>query len=88
MPNRRSIGRLEAKKARNYCYENSVRRNVDLFTEVSERVFTGTENDLCGYVLAEVHGETTGEIPLIPQGTVIKDIHNEDLISLEKLCEA
>jgi hypothetical protein len=75
MPNRRSPGKLEAKLARNYCYENSEwrHRNNDP-NEIGERSFKGTPEQLIQEVLSKLpQGKRTGSIPDYPQGLVIAD---------------
>jgi len=74
MPNRRSKKKLEERLAKKYVYQHSVTvtRNNDP-NEMRERVFTGTSQDLEGYVLAECKGERQGIIPEYPQGLVFSD---------------
>lgn len=85
LPNRRSIGKLEAKKARQYCHLNSVRKDIDPFAEISEKIFIGTQEQLENALHAELKGERTGEIPEIPQGMVIMDIYGASQLTNEKL---
>ncbi len=86
MPNKRSIGKLEAKLARNYVYQNSTSacRNRDP-DEVRERIYTGTSEQVVCHVLAEIgrleqKNKTNikrAEIPEYPQGLVISDSKGE-----------
>jgi len=72
MQHRRSPGKLEAKKARNYAYQHSTstkKNRNDLF----ELVYTGTPEALTGAVLAELKDLRSGEIPEIPRGLVLSD---------------
>jgi len=76
MSHKRSIGKLEAKIARNYCIENSVyvKRLKDPH-EICERVFTKTADYVVQEVLVRLGGDRTlgKEIPDYPQGLVIGD---------------
>jgi len=83
MANRRSLGILEAKIARNYCYEHSETKhrnnNPD---EITERIYTGTAEEIEGAVLAELQDNRTGLIPEYPQGLVISDSIKQGFFNL------
>lgn len=83
MPHRRSLGALEAKIARNYCYEHSETKhrnnNPD---EITERIYTGTSEEINGFVLAELKDNRMGEIPEYPQGLVISDSIKQGFFNL------
>ncbi len=85
MTHKRSVGKLEAKQAREYCYKHSERKQINPYVRLSERVFTGTPSELEQNVLAEIKGERSGAIPEIPQGTVITDIRGACLITNDAL---
>jgi hypothetical protein len=86
MPNRRSPKKLEERIARQYVYKHSVlaNRNNDP-NEISERIYTGKEEDIAGEVLAkrkELEIKTNAvidhnEIPVYPQGLVFTDSRGE-----------
>lgn len=75
MPNRRSPGKLEHRKARNYAYQHC--RVSPEKDEIKEIVFAGTPEELEAAVLSVLQGERTGAIPELPQGLVLSDSHGE-----------
>ena len=72
MPHRRSIGKLEEKIARNYCYGHSVHAGRDEPGAVKEIIFVGTADDVVSEVLSEVGEHRSGEIPDYPEGMVMR----------------
>ena len=88
MSNKRSLGKLETKKARNYAFQHSAhttgtRKNI---IEVEETVFVGTPEELEAAVLAELGGERSGLIPEVPQGLILSDSRGAgyfDLLALD-----
>jgi hypothetical protein len=82
---KRSIGKLEAQKTRTYAIKHSVRKRINPYTHLSERVYTDTPNNLKKAVLSELQGERTGLIPEVPQGTVIINIFGVNQLSDEIL---
>jgi hypothetical protein len=87
MPHKRSPKKLEERIAKQYVYKHSVnkRRNNDP-NEMTEKVYTGTSDDINGHVLAKL-GEIQQKspnlkldrevIPDYPQGLVFSDSHGE-----------
>ena len=74
MSNRRRIGKLEAKAARNYCHQHLISRyRNNNPEEIKETVFVGSIEDLNKEVLAKIGGNRTGEIPDYPRGLVCFD---------------
>jgi len=86
LSNKRSIGKLEAKKARNYVHQHLTSRhrnnNPD---EIKETIFTGSTDEMRSYVLSEVGESRTGEIPDYPQGLVCFDSCKRGYFNLVKL---
>ena len=77
LPNRRSIGKLEAKIARNYCHQHLVSRHRNNNPEeITEVIFVGSMKKLQETVLAEAGTNRTGEIPDYPRGLVCFDSCN------------
>lgn len=83
MPHKRSIGKLEAKIARNYCHEHlqSKPRNGDP-DEILETVFVGSVEEMQKAVLSEVGANRTGEIPDYPRGLVCFDSNGTGFFSI------
>lgn len=74
MSNKRSIGKLEAKIARNYVHQHLVSRHRNNNPEeIKETVFIGTLEELNSIVLSTVGDIRTGEIPDYPRGLVVFD---------------
>lgn len=83
MANRRSLGILEAKIARNYCYDHSeTKHRNNNPEEITERIYTGTPEEITGIVLAELQDNRSGEIPEYPQGLVISDSIKQGFFNL------
>ena len=72
-PNKRSLGKLEAKKARNYCYQHSKVTRKDENGDPQEIVFLGTNEEMQGYVLAKVKTVRTGDLMEVPKATVLSN---------------
>jgi len=77
LPNRRRIGKLEAKIARNYCHQHLIsrHRNNDP-EEITETIFVGSLEELNKVVLLTAGEIRTGEIPEYPRGLVCFDSLN------------
>lgn len=71
MANRRSVGKLEAKVARNYCHQHSVHAGYHDPTSQKELVFVGTADEVRAEVLAVLGPSRSGEVPDCPQGLVL-----------------
>jgi len=74
MPNKRSLGKLELKLARNYVYTHKITRHANNDPdEVREVIYTGTPEELQSEVLSKLQGERSGYIPEYPQGLILYD---------------
>jgi hypothetical protein len=72
--NKRSIGKLEAKIARNYVHQHLISRyRNNNPEEIKETVFVGNTQEMNEIVLVTVGEERTGEIPEYPRGLVVFD---------------
>ena len=84
-PHKRSPGKLERKKARNYVYNNSVSAHSNHDPdEVRERIFTGTSEEAAKAVLSELKDQRSGFIPEYPQGLVFHDSKGEGFFDFNK----
>ena len=87
MTHRRSIGKLEATKARNYVHQHLVSRHrLNDPDEITETLFDGSVEELNRVVLAEVREKREGEIPDYPRGLVCFDSRDKgyfNQVSLE-----
>ena len=87
MPNKRSLGKLEAKLARNYCYQNSKVTRKDENGDPQEIVFLGENANVEQYVLAKIQGNRTGLIPEIPRATVLSNHYGEGYFDRSEVVE-
>ncbi len=80
---RRSVGKLEAKLARNFCHLHlETRRRDNNPDEITETIFTGKTEELNAFVLAEAAENRTGIIPDYPTGLVCFDSQGKGFFDL------
>jgi hypothetical protein len=71
MSHKRSIGKLENKLTRNYCFQNSTQAPRQDDPEVIETVFNGTNENLQNFLASETPFSESAPTLDVPQGTVI-----------------